>query len=121
MTYIPNTEEEFAEMVAHNKAIGESCLNLTGPLLGIVDTTSVVHDLEVIRLALDEGKVNYLGISHGSQLGMQYAELYPVNIRVIAPDGTLTVRNQRSLITICGMAHCHIPLRLSSKNITDLL
>lgn len=88
VSYFP-TEEEFAAMVAHNKAFGESCLKLTGPLLGYIDTTSVAHDLEAVCLALGEGKMNYLGISYGSQLGTQYAELYPDNIRVMALDGNL--------------------------------
>jgi pimeloyl-ACP methyl ester carboxylesterase len=76
-------------MVARNKAIGESCLNLTCPLLGYIDTASAVRDMEALLIALDEGKMNFLGFSYGSQLGTQYAELFPDNFRVMALDGNL--------------------------------
>lgn len=76
-TWFPATQEEFDKMVARNKAIGQSCLNLTGPLLGHIDTTSAARDMEALRLALDDGKLNFLGFSYGSQLGTQYAELFP--------------------------------------------
>ena len=54
-------------MVAHNKAVGESCLNLTGPLLQYMDTVSVAKDMEAVRLALGEEELNYLRISYGTQ------------------------------------------------------
>lgn len=87
VSYFPTTDAEFDRLVAHNKALGESCLNLTGPLVGFVDTLSVSHDIEALRIALDEGDLNYLGLSYGSQLGSQYAELYPDHIRAMALDG----------------------------------
>ncbi len=85
----PESDEAFAELVAYNKAAGESCLELTGPLLAHVDTASVAQDLEAVRAALGEGKLNYLGLSYGTQIGAQYAALYPDNIRVMALDGVL--------------------------------
>lgn len=88
-TWFPSTEEEFDKMVARNKAIGESCLNLTGPLLGHIDTVSAARDMEALRLALDDGKLNFLGFSYGSQLGTQYAELFPDSFRTLAVDGNL--------------------------------
>jgi pimeloyl-ACP methyl ester carboxylesterase len=89
VSLFPKTQAEFDKLIAHNKAVGESCLKLTGPLLGFVDTTSVVHDFEAVRLALGEDKMNYFGYSYGTQLGSQYAELYPDNIRTMVLDGNL--------------------------------
>lgn len=83
----PTNEQEFQALKAHNKALGESCLNRTGPLVGLMDTESVARDMEAIRVALDDGKLNYLGLSYGSLIGSQYAQLYPDNIRVMALDG----------------------------------
>ena len=85
----PSTADEFARLMAHSQAVGESCLRLTGPLLGHVDTKSVARDMEALRHALGEGKLNYLGLSYGAALGAQYAELYPRRIRVMALDGAL--------------------------------
>lgn len=41
VSLFPTDEAEFEKLVAHNKAFGESCLNLTGNLLYYVDTKSV--------------------------------------------------------------------------------
>lgn len=83
---IPKTEKEFNEMMNLFKEIGEDCERQTGPLINHVDTISVSHDIEAIRIALGEGPINYLGFSYGTQLGSQYAELYPHNIRAMVLD-----------------------------------
>ncbi|EXJ53555.1 uncharacterized protein A1O5_13226 [Cladophialophora psammophila CBS 110553] len=80
-------EAEFEEMVKHNRAFGQSCLDLSGDLFKHVDTTSVAKDMEAIRAALNDGKLNWLGGSYGTQIGAQYAELYPNNIRAMVLDG----------------------------------
>ena len=85
-TYFPTSEKEYDAMVALNKAQWESCANLTGPLLYNVDTLSVVKDIEALRIALGDEKLNFLGVSYGTQMGLQYAQLYPNNYRVIALD-----------------------------------
>lgn len=85
----PRDQAEYDALVAHNRALGESCLRLTGPLLGHVDTVSVARDMEAVRVALDDGKLNYLGLSYGTQLGHTYATMFPENIRVMALDGAL--------------------------------
>lgn len=66
VTYFPQTREEYDAMVAHNKRFGESCLELTGDLLGFMDTISVAKDMEAVRVALGED-LNYLGLSYGTQ------------------------------------------------------
>lgn len=85
----PRSRDGFAQLSAHAAALGESCLRLTGPLLGHVDTRSVARDMEALRRRLGDGKLNFLGLSYGSELGMTYAELYPRRIRVMALDGAL--------------------------------
>ena len=85
----PRTEAGFRRLVAHNRAFGESCRRLTGPLLEHVDTVSAAKDIEALRRALGEGKLNYLGLSYGTQLGATYADLYPHRIRTMALDGAL--------------------------------
>lgn len=82
----PKTEKAFNEMMQYFKEIGEDCQHQTGPLFNHTDTISVAHDMEAIRVALNEGPLNYLGFSYGTQLGSQYAELYPQNIRAMILD-----------------------------------
>ncbi len=88
-TLWPRTEEQFNELVAHNRALGESCLKGTGPLLGNLDTVSVARDHEALRRALGVRMVSWLGISYGAQLGANYAELFPRRTRAMVLDAAL--------------------------------
>jgi pimeloyl-ACP methyl ester carboxylesterase len=54
-----------------------------------VDTRSVARDMEALRRALGDGKLNFLGLSYGAEIGTLYAQLYPKRIRVMALDGIL--------------------------------
>jgi pimeloyl-ACP methyl ester carboxylesterase len=85
----PKNEAEFRQVVERNKALGRSCRRLTGPLLEHVDTVSAARDMELLRRTLGQSKLNYLGLSYGSQLGSTYAELFPDKIRTLALDGAL--------------------------------
>ena len=89
VSLFPTTQAGFDALVAHNKALGASCQRLTGPLLEHVDTLSAARDIEVLRTALGQGKLTYLGLSYGTQLGSTYASLYPQNVKRMALDGAL--------------------------------
>jgi pimeloyl-ACP methyl ester carboxylesterase len=54
-----------------------------------VDTASAARDIDRVRRALGDDRINYLGLSYGVQLGTQYAELFPSRIRTMALDGVL--------------------------------
>jgi pimeloyl-ACP methyl ester carboxylesterase len=82
----PRTQEEYEHMVYKYKRLGESCLEQTGPLVNYMDTISAAKDMEAVRLALGGEKMNFLGLSYGTQLGAQYAQLFPENIRSMVLD-----------------------------------
>ncbi|MEC3979322.1 alpha/beta hydrolase [Amycolatopsis sp. H20-H5] len=86
---VPANEAEFRGLAAHNKALGESCRKLTGPLFDFVDTESVARDMDVIRAGLGERKLTYYGESYGTLMGQQYAELFPENIRALVLDSNM--------------------------------
>jgi pimeloyl-ACP methyl ester carboxylesterase len=88
-TLFPRTEKQFNAMLRHNREVGLSCLHETGPLLGHLDTVSVARDHDALRIALGEDKVNWLGISYGTQLGANYGELFPRHTRAMVLDATL--------------------------------
>ena len=54
-----------------------------------MDTVSVARDHEALRLALGENKINWLGISYGTQLAANYAQLYPTRTRAMVLDAPL--------------------------------
>ncbi|WP_347338510.1 alpha/beta hydrolase [Cellulomonas sp. WB94] len=70
-------------------AFGAACLANTGPLLGHVDTVSAAKDMDVLRAALGDDKLTYLGYSYGTQLGATYAALFPERVGRLVLDGAL--------------------------------
>src|SRR3954447_7639839 len=86
VSLFPSTEAQFDRLASWARAFGRSCRERTGRLLGHVDTRSVARDMEALRRALGDGKLNFLGLSYGAHLGSAYAELYPKRIRTMALD-----------------------------------
>ncbi|MGV8884510.1 MAG: alpha/beta hydrolase [Microbacteriaceae bacterium] len=74
---------------ASGKKFGAACLKHTGDLLGFVDTVSAARDMDMLRAALGDKQLNYLGYSYGSILGTTYAGLYPQNTGRLVLDGAL--------------------------------
>jgi pimeloyl-ACP methyl ester carboxylesterase len=88
-SFFPRNAAEFAHVASFAHDLAKSCRRLTGPLLAHVDTVSVARDMERLRRALGDGKLNFLGLSYGAEIGTLYAERYPKRIRAMALDGIL--------------------------------
>ena len=86
---VPGSDEWLAAANATMKAFGQRCLELSGPLLGDVDTPSAARDLDMLRAALGDTKLNYLGYSYGTLLGQVYAELFPSKTGRLVLDGAV--------------------------------
>jgi len=89
VSLFPRTAAQFRRLASYTRALGRSCRKRTGPLLGHVDTLSVARDMEALRRALGDGRLNFLGLSYGAEIGTLYAERYPKRIRAMALDGIL--------------------------------
>lgn len=77
-----------AQAEAENRSFAERCAQRSGlDLLANVGTRDVVKDLDVLRAALGDAKLTYLGFSYGTWIGEQYAESFPGNVRAIVLDG----------------------------------
>ena len=73
----PDTAAEERDYQAWLTAFGEGCIARSGPLAAHVSTAEAARDLDVLRAALGESTLSYLGASYGTQLGATYAELFP--------------------------------------------
>jgi pimeloyl-ACP methyl ester carboxylesterase len=78
-----------ANNVKTSTDFGQACAANTGTLLAHVDTVSAARDLDVLRAALGDKKLNYLGYSYGTYLGAIYANLYPKLTGRLVLDGAL--------------------------------
>jgi pimeloyl-ACP methyl ester carboxylesterase len=88
-TLFPKTRAQFIQMRTHNAAVGRSCLEHTGALLGHTDTVTLARDHEALRKALHVETVSWLGLSYGTQVAANYAELFPNRTRVMVLDAAL--------------------------------
>jgi pimeloyl-ACP methyl ester carboxylesterase len=85
----PGTPSQLAAVVAENKQFAAGCEQNSGPLLPYVGTRDAARDLDVLRAALGEPKLTYLGKSYGTYLGTWYAQLFPGHVRALVLDGAV--------------------------------
>jgi pimeloyl-ACP methyl ester carboxylesterase len=76
---------------AENRQYAERCTQRSGgpQVLANVGTRDVVKDLDILRAALGDEKLNFLGYSYGTRIGSAYAEAFPQNVRALVLDGAL--------------------------------
>ncbi len=70
-------------------ALGRGCSSTGAPLAVSMSTAQVARDLDVLRRAVGDQRLSYLGFSYGSYLGQVYANLFPDRVRALALDGVL--------------------------------
>jgi pimeloyl-ACP methyl ester carboxylesterase len=83
----PYTTAEERAAVASSRAVGRGCSHHGRPLSASMSTAEVARDMDVMRRAVGDQRLNYLGFSYGSYLGQVYANLFPDRIRTVAIDG----------------------------------
>lgn len=84
------TESEIqADVTQTAQSYSAKCAaNTTTPgLLENIDTVSAARDLDVLRAALGQDVLTYLGYSYGTYLGATYADLFPTNVGRMVLDG----------------------------------
>lgn len=86
---IPLSASEQRAAVTSSKAFGRACSTTGRPLSGAMSTAEVARDLDVLRRAVGDSKLTYLGFSYGSYLGNVYANLFPDRVRALTIDGVI--------------------------------
>jgi pimeloyl-ACP methyl ester carboxylesterase len=76
---------------AESKQFVQRCIDRSGgvDVLANVGTRDAARDLDILRAALGDEKLTYLGYSYGTGLGSSYAEAFPQNVRALVLDGAL--------------------------------
>ncbi|MGW5779561.1 alpha/beta hydrolase [Streptomyces sp. NPDC003863] len=85
----PRTDAERAEALAAAQAQAAACRKASGPLLPHVGTDDAARDMDVLRAALGERRLTYVGWSYGTSLGTSYAEQFPRRVRAMVLDGAV--------------------------------
>lgn len=69
----------------------DQCAEHSGPVLPHIGTVNAARDLDVMRRALGDDKLNYLGFSYGTRLGAVYAAQFPGRVGRVVLDGVDTL------------------------------
>jgi pimeloyl-ACP methyl ester carboxylesterase len=81
--------QEKAAYIQANKDFAAGCMQRSARVLPFVDTISATKDMDMIREAVGEAKLTYLGFSYGTLLGQTYAHLFPTHVRALALDAVV--------------------------------
>lgn len=88
----PTTDKEVARFLKSGKALAAGCSGYGSALASSVSTAEVARDLDVLRRAVGDRRLNYLGFSYGTYLGEVYASMFPDRFRALVIDGVLDPR-----------------------------
>ncbi|WP_433826659.1 alpha/beta hydrolase [Actinoplanes sp. CA-015351] len=88
----PLGKKEEAKYIKSAKAFGKGCSTTGKSLAGAMSTAEVARDMELMRRAVGDKKLTYLGFSYGTALGQFYANMFPDRFRAIAVDGNIDPR-----------------------------
>jgi pimeloyl-ACP methyl ester carboxylesterase len=83
------TSAGLAEAKRSAKTVADACTAKYGSDIAQYDTVQTAKDMDRIRQAVGDPKLNYLGFSYGTELGSVYAHLFPNNVRVAVLDGAV--------------------------------
>jgi pimeloyl-ACP methyl ester carboxylesterase len=81
--------ESFDRMVALSKDLAKRCGRTNGSLLAHASSANVARDMDVVRGALGDPTLSYLGYSYGSYIGALYTQLFPRNAGRIVLDSAI--------------------------------
>ncbi|MET0423776.1 MAG: alpha/beta hydrolase [Actinoplanes sp.] len=89
MTGVPLTPAQISSTLKANYAYTEACKRNAGPLLTHMSTLNVAKDLDRLRQAVGDAKLNYIGFSYGTLIGATYVNLFPGKVRAVVIDGNV--------------------------------
>ena len=89
--YVPRTPDLERTWLDRSRGYAAACAK-NGPLLEHMRTTDVAEDMDTLRKALGQERINYLGFSYGTYLGQVYATRHPDRVRRMVLDSNVDPR-----------------------------
>lgn len=82
-------EVDLETMLDAKRESYRACEENAGGLLPLIDSQDAARDFDLVREALGEEKLTYLGWSYGTTIGAQYLALFPDRARAIVLDSVV--------------------------------
>lgn len=86
----PVTRAEEAQYIRTYGRLADLCAANGGRILANMSTADVARDLDQLRRAVGDERLNFAGYSYGSILGQTYVNLFPDRVRAVIVDGVLS-------------------------------
>ncbi len=84
-----STAVDCGDLDRREDVVLHDCVRRSGELLPYVGTVNAARDMEMIRRAIGDDALTYLGFSYGTALGAVYADLFPEHVRALVLDGSV--------------------------------
>ncbi len=85
----PVTAAQLSAAESANQAYAQACTRSARALLPYLGTTAAARDMDVLRAALGQSKLTFLGKSYGTVLGASYVQQFPRRVRALVLDGAV--------------------------------
>lgn len=85
----PDDRNETDQLVGAYQKFAQSCGKHSAKLLRHVSTVEAARDMDILRAALGDSKLTYVGASYGTFLGATYAGLFPGRVGRLVLDGAM--------------------------------
>ncbi|MBE1564199.1 alpha/beta hydrolase [Nonomuraea africana] len=85
----PDSPAELAALEEGSRRFADGCQAMSPRLLPHIGTANAARDMDVLRAALGDERLTYLGKSYGTYLGAMYADLFPTRVRALVLDGAV--------------------------------
>ncbi|GAA6527481.1 alpha/beta hydrolase [Intrasporangium sp. DVR] len=85
----PDDDAEERRLLEAATTLAEGCQRNNPELVAHVSTADAAKDMDVLRAALGDDHLNYLGKSYGTFLGATYADLFPARVGRFVLDGVV--------------------------------
>jgi pimeloyl-ACP methyl ester carboxylesterase len=115
----PETAPERNQMDRLIRGFGQGCLDHSGALARHMSTEEAARDMDILRAALGERKLDYLGASYGTFLGATYADLFPRHVGRFVLDGAIDPSLSNEQLTLAQAHGFETALRAYVKDCVD--
>lgn len=83
----PDTPDEVEALVAGVTEFSDGCLSMSPDLLPHVGTVDVARDLDILRAAVGDDRLHFLGKSYATSIGIDYLRQFPERGGRVVLDG----------------------------------
>ena len=88
----PYRESQYRPFFDRYRSLADECHDDGQAIVDHMSTADVARDLDLLRRAVGDQRLSFVGLSYGSFIGNTYASLFPNKIRAMVIDGVLDPR-----------------------------